>query len=64
MKEKLNLTLDSKLIEEIKMRAVRERRSVSEIVEELIREFLNQPEKDSGRSWTPRSGRPRATWRG
>jgi metal-responsive CopG/Arc/MetJ family transcriptional regulator len=49
MKEKLNLTLDSKLIEEIKVRAVRERRSVSEIVEELIREFLNQSKKDRGK---------------
>jgi plasmid stability protein len=36
----LNLTLDEELIEQVKLQAVRERRSVSEIVAELLREYL------------------------
>jgi hypothetical protein len=40
MKEKLNLYVDEKLIEEIKLQAVREKRSVSQIVEQLIQAYL------------------------
>jgi metal-responsive CopG/Arc/MetJ family transcriptional regulator len=42
MKQKITLTLDDKLIEEIKIQGVREKRSVSEITEEMLREYLNR----------------------
>jgi hypothetical protein len=41
----LNLRLEAKLIAEIKIRAIREDRTVSEIATELFREYLVQPEK-------------------
>ncbi len=45
MKEKINLTIDGKVIEEVKVQAIREHRSVSDIVEELLREYLKQHKK-------------------
>ena len=45
MKDRINLMLDAKVIEEVKVRAIREHRSVSEIVEELLRDYLKQKQK-------------------
>lgn len=39
-KQKLTTTIDSSLLEEIKIRAIKEKRSVSDILEELIRNYL------------------------
>jgi predicted HicB family RNase H-like nuclease len=50
MKDKLNLYVDEKLIEEIKLQAVREKRSVSQIVEELIEGYLAGLKKRKGKS--------------
>ena len=41
----LNLTVESELIEEIKIQAVREARSVSDIARELFREYLDRQVK-------------------
>jgi hypothetical protein len=41
----LNLTLESEVIEEIKIQAVREARSVSDIARELFREYLDRQVK-------------------
>ena len=45
MKEKLTLMIDEPLIEKMKIHAIREKRSVSEITEELWREYLAQQGK-------------------
>ena len=45
MKQKITLTLNDKLIEEIKIQAVREKRSVSEITEEMLQEYLDRLKK-------------------
>ena len=45
MREKLNLTLPGDLIEKVKIQAVKEKRTVSEIVEELCREYLDRQVK-------------------
>ena len=50
MKAKLNLYVDEKLIEEIKLQAVREKRSVSQIVEQLIEGYLVGLKKGKGKS--------------
>ena len=42
MKQRINLTLDAKVIEEVKIRAIREHRTFSDIVEELLRDYLKQ----------------------
>lgn len=39
-KQKFTTTIDSSLLEEIKIRAIKEKRSVSDILEELIRNYL------------------------
>jgi hypothetical protein len=44
-KQKFTLTIDDALIEKIKILAVRLRRSVSDITEELYREFIKQQGK-------------------
>ncbi|MGD0100495.1 MAG: DUF6364 family protein [Acidobacteriota bacterium] len=41
-KEKLNLTLDPKVIEALKLQAVIEKRSVSEIIEEIAWSYLRR----------------------
>jgi len=41
-KEKLNLTLDPKTIEALKLQAVLEKRSVSEIIDELAWNYLRR----------------------
>jgi metal-responsive CopG/Arc/MetJ family transcriptional regulator len=45
MRQKLNLTLPEGMIEEMKIQAVREKRAVSEIVEELCRQYLGRQKK-------------------
>ena len=42
VKEKLNLTLDPKVIEALKLQAVLEKRSVSEIIEETAWNYLKR----------------------
>lgn len=42
-KYQLTITVDEAVIQEIKIRAVREKRSVGEITEELYREYLKRP---------------------
>jgi hypothetical protein len=42
MKYKLTLTINEQLVEEIKIQAVREKRTVGEITEELYRGYLDQ----------------------
>jgi hypothetical protein len=42
MKQKITLTIDDTLIENIKIQAVRDKRSVSDITEELYREYLKR----------------------
>jgi metal-responsive CopG/Arc/MetJ family transcriptional regulator len=41
----LNLTFEKELIEEIKIQAVREGRSVSEIARQLFREYLERQKR-------------------
>ena len=45
MKQKITITLDDRVIEEIKLQAVREKRSVGEITEEMLREYLSRQVK-------------------
>ena len=40
-KVKFTTTIDSSLLEQIKIQAIKEHRSVAEILEELIKEYLN-----------------------
>jgi hypothetical protein len=44
-RKKLTLSVDEDLTESIKIQAVREKRDVSDIVEELIREYLKRVKK-------------------
>jgi hypothetical protein len=44
-KQKLTMTIDDALIEKMKILAVRLKRSVSDITEELYREFLKRHSK-------------------
>lgn len=43
-KQKFTTTIDSKLLEEIKIQAIREKRSVSDILEEMIEKYLKEIE--------------------
>ncbi len=45
-KTKLTLNIEEALIEEIKIGAIRQKRSVSNITEELYREFLQRKAKE------------------
>jgi hypothetical protein len=56
MKQKITLTLDAKLIEEIKIQAVREKRSVGEITEEMLKEYLNRLKPKGKKSPTNKTG--------
>jgi len=49
MKYKLTLTIDEKLVEEIKIQAVREHRTVGDITEGLYRKYLDQQKKENKR---------------
>jgi predicted transcriptional regulator of viral defense system len=42
MKQKITITLDDRVIEEVKIQAVREKRSFGEITEEMLREYLSR----------------------
>ena len=46
MKQQLTLTIQDKLIEKMKFQALRDKRSVSDITEELYREFLERRKKE------------------
>ena len=46
-KKRTTLYLDGKLMKEVKIRAIKEERSVSQIVEDLLREYLERREKRS-----------------
>jgi hypothetical protein len=50
MKQKFTLTIDDALIEKIKIQAVLDKRSVSDITEELYREYLDRQKKGKGKS--------------
>ena len=50
MKYKLTLTIDETLVEEIKIQAVPERRTVGEITEQLYREYLDRQKKGKSKS--------------
>ena len=39
-KQKFTTTIDSELLEKIKIQAIREKRSVSDMLEEMIRKYL------------------------
>jgi plasmid stability protein len=51
----LNLSLDSELIEEIKIQAVREGRSVSDIAREVFREYLDRNKDKPKRPGAPKN---------
>lgn len=40
-KQKFTTTIDSELLEKIKIQAIKEKRSVSDLLEELIRKYLD-----------------------
>jgi len=50
MRQKLNLTLPEEMIEEMKIQAVPEKRAVSEIVEELCRQYLDRQKIAKGKA--------------
>lgn len=41
-RKKFTTTIDEELIEKIKIQAIKEKRSVSQILEELIKEYLSR----------------------
>lgn len=45
-KQKFTTTIDSELLEKIKIKAIREKRSVSDILEELIKNYLENDLED------------------
>ncbi len=47
MKERINLSMDGKLIEKAKLQAVLQKRTVSEIVEELLSKYFDSLGKKS-----------------
>lgn len=44
-KKKFTTTVDEELLEQIKIQAIKERRSVSDLLEELIQKYLDSVEK-------------------
>ena len=50
MRQKLTLSIDEALIQSIKIQAVMENRDVSDITEELYREYLDRKRKRKSRS--------------
>lgn len=44
-KQKFTTTIDSELLEQIKIQAIKEKRSVSDLLEELIRKYLDNTAK-------------------
>ena len=41
-KQKFTTTIDSDLLEKIKIQAIKEKRSVSDLLEELIKKYLSE----------------------
>jgi hypothetical protein len=50
MKQKFSLTIDDALIEKIKIQAILDKRSVSDITEELYEEYVDRQKKVRGKS--------------
>ena len=50
MKQRINLSLDDKLIERAKLQAVLQKRSVSKIIEALLGDYLNSLETRKGKA--------------
>jgi stalled ribosome alternative rescue factor ArfA len=50
MRQKLTLSIDETLIRSIKVQAVMENRDVSDITEDLYREYLDRQKKGKGKS--------------
>ncbi len=50
MRIKLTLSIEEELREAIKIQAVKENRDVSDITEELYREYLNRQKKAKGKT--------------
>ena len=46
-KKKFTTTLEEGLLEKIKIQAIREKRSVSDLLEELIRAYLNKTSREA-----------------
>lgn len=46
-KKKFTTTLEEDLLEQIKIQAIREKRSVAELLEELIRDYLDKTSKEA-----------------
>jgi hypothetical protein len=46
MKQKITLTIQDGLVEKVKIQAVLDKRSVSDITEELYREYLDRRKKE------------------
>lgn len=44
-KQKFTTTIDGELLEKVKIQAIKEKRSVSDILEELIKKYLSTVEK-------------------
>lgn len=45
-KQKFTTTIDTKLLERIKIQAIKEKRSVSDLLEELITKYLEETAAD------------------
>lgn len=45
-KQKFTTTIDTELLERIKIQAIREKRSVSDLLEELIKKYLEENAAD------------------
>lgn len=50
MKQRINLSLDDKLIERAKLQAVLQKRSVSKIIEALLLDYLDSLDKRKGKA--------------
>lgn len=45
-KQKFTTTIDTKLLEKIKIQAIKEKRSVSDLLEEIIKKYLEKNAAD------------------
>ena len=46
-KKKFTTTVDEELLEKIKIQSIKEKRSVSDLLEELIRSYLDKTSKET-----------------
>lgn len=46
-KKKFTTTVDEELLEQIKIQSIKEKRSVSDLLEELIRAYLDKTSKEA-----------------